>query len=138
MQLELEIQIIADMRGSPKVHSGTLWSVFGVWLSFIKSRSMNISLVLNFSAFQDSYVNVFLSDPVPFPKVSATSLLSLCPPECMELSLTRCRSQGTMADGKVLLKVSACPKQAFGFLPMPMTSSFENRILYLLIGPHNF
>lgn len=29
---------------------------FGVWLGFIKSRSMNISLVLKFSTFQDSYI----------------------------------------------------------------------------------
>lgn len=71
----------------------------GVWLGFIKSRSMNISLVLNFQLSR-IHTLVPLSDPVLFPEVSATSLLSRRPPECTELSLTRCKSQGILVDGE--------------------------------------
>lgn len=47
---------------------------------------------------------LLLSDAMIFPGVRATSLLSPCPPECVELSLTRCGSQGIWADGGVPLR----------------------------------
>lgn len=83
---------------------------------------MNTSLVL----FQFSKIHtlLLLSDPIIFLEVSTTSLLSLCPLECMVLSLTRCRSQGLLANRE-------CATQRLHAQNRPLISNHPHGLAHL-------
>ena len=98
-------QIIADIREPWGAFLHSMACLLGFAWVLLK---VGLRTSLQCLIFQLSRIHtiLLLSDAMILPRVRATSLLSPCPPECVELSLTRCGSQGIWADGGVPLRRS--------------------------------